>query len=434
MTLSPRKAPAARPAGTLLFGAALLIAALVFQRELREWFNGDAKTSSSPSSAAPAAEAIDHYTCPMHPSVNQPGPGKCPICGMDLVPVSKEQRSGAAIVIDAARRQLIGVRTEAVVEGPMSSSVSALGRVTYDESTLSEVNSKVRGWVTQLLVNQTGQRVTRGQTLLRLYSPDLYGAEQDFLVAHSRSGAAPSQPDAPGKPRALLADAARLRLLLLGLGNAQIDQLAARGTPSQSIELLAPAAGVVIEKNVVEGAALDVGMRLYRLAALETVWIEADVYESDLPAVRVGQTATVTLDEVPGRTYTARTAIVSPALDPVTRTAHVRLTLVNDHSTLRPGMYAHVLLQGQPQARVQVPVEAVIYTGPRRLVFVDEGEGRFLPREVRIGEEANGKYAVLSGLAPGESVATSGVFLIAAEARIRSAARFWETAPDGGTP
>ncbi|MGC4087761.1 MAG: efflux RND transporter periplasmic adaptor subunit [Polyangiaceae bacterium] len=232
----------------------------------------------------------------------------------------------------------------------------------------------------------------------------------------------------------MLNRAARQRLHLLGLSEAQIDEVAQKGVPSESISVPSPASGFVIEKNVVEGASVDAGMRLYRIAALDKVWVEAEVYEADLPQVRVGQGATVTLDYLPGRSYEAKVGYVYPYLDQTARTGRVRVELANRGLDLRPGMYASVMLTSNPAPRVQVPASAVVYTGPRRLVFVDLGEGRFRPQEVRVGAEANGMYEVLSGLEAGDSVATSGVFLIAAEARISTAAKYWDKAPDAPEP
>jgi Cu(I)/Ag(I) efflux system membrane fusion protein len=228
----------------------------------------------------------------------------------------------------------------------------------------------------------------------------------------------------------MLGRAARLRLELLGLGDAEIDALAKRGAPAESIAFPAPASGFVIEKDVVEGAAVQAGMRLYRIAALDKVWVEAEVYEADLSHVHVGQTALVTLDYLPGRSYAATVSYIYPFLDPASRTAKVRVELANKDLELRPGMYASVTLASEAASRLQVPAAAVIYTGPRRIVFVDLGEGRFRPQEIHVGAESNGMYEVLDGLKAGEQVATSGVFLIAAEARISTAAKYWEKPPE----
>lgn len=429
--------------GTLVFAGTLAIAALVFHRPLLAWFAaeemGDATASDAAARAAPSptlpgsgesegAGAVHHYTCSMHPSVKQQAPGKCPICGMDLTPVSNAQQEQGVVLLDETRRQLIGVRIEPVIEAPMQRTLRAAGRVTYDESALADVSSRVRGWITELHVSETGQRVRRGDPLFRVYSPELYGAERDFLLANRGDAASPGSAGAAPDRTESLQRAARQRLRLLGVTDAQIDELARRGVPSESVAFASPVTGFVIEKDVVQGAAVEAGVRLYRIATLDEVWIEADVYEADLGHVRVGQAASVTLDYLPGRVFPAKVAFIHPALDPTARTGRVRLVLRNPKLELRPGMYATVNLASDVGPRVQVPASAVVYTGPRRLIFVDLGEGRLRPQEVQLGAEADGMYEVLSGVAAGDRVATSGVFLIAAEARITTAARYWDKA------
>jgi membrane fusion protein, copper/silver efflux system len=406
---------ARRRLGSIMLALSLVVPAVVFHRSLLTWFSGERKAVAGFPRAGSSVGEIDHYTCSMHPWVKEAAPGKCPVCGMALIPVTKVEQQEGVVMIDDERRQLMGVRMERVALAPMRKDFRVVGHVTYDESSLADVSLKVHGWITKLYVNETGQKVTRGQTLLSLYSPELYNAEQDFLLA-APSGATPE-----------LARAARLRLHLLGLDDGQIEALAKQGAPSEGVPIPSPASGFVIEKNVVEGASVDAGMRLYRIAALTNVWIEAQVYEADLASVRPGQPATVTLDYLPGRTYDAQVAYVYPTIDPQTRTGQVRLELANKDLALRPGMYASVTLAADLGARVQVPSAAVVYTGPRRLVFVDQGQGRFRPQEIAVGASSNGMYEVLSGLKPGDQVATSGVFLIAAEARISTAAKYWDT-------
>lgn len=437
-----------------------VVAAIVFRRPLVAWFTGQPLGGSSGQpvtvSAGPFATearlapdpprqraggteapgptapgAIDHYTCSMHPSVRQSVPGTCPICGMALIPVTQEQQQRGVVLIDEGRRQLIGVRTEPVVSAPMRDTFRAVGHVTYDESALSDVNLKVHGWITKLYVSETGQRVSKGQPLFTIFSPELYNAEQDFLIGtHGSTEGSAEAGDSASIPHRteFLAHAARQRLHLLGLTDAQIDAIGRSGKPSEDLTIDSPASGFVIEKNVFEGASVDAGMRLYRIASLSKVWVDTDVYESDLARVRVGQPALVTLDYLPGHAYEAKVAYVYPYLDPAARTGRVRLELANKELDLRPGMYASVTLSSDLGTRVQVPAAAVVYTGPRRLVFVDIGGGRFRPTEVQVGTESNGMYEVLGGIAPGDQVATSGVFLIAAEARISTAAKYWDSA------
>lgn len=385
----------------------------------------DWRSDKSVNASASDGE-VDHYTCSMHPSVNQIAPGKCPICGMELIAVTAQQQREGVVVIDEARRQLIGVRTAPVVEAPMSRALRALGKVAYDESAYTDVNLKVSGWITKLLINQTGQRVARGQPLFTIYSPDLYAAQQDLLLAlrASRAGTSTTSDGSPGRSEHLVR-AARKRLSLLGLSDALVDEIAARAEPLDTIPIISPAAGFVIEKDVVEGASVQAGMRLFRIAGLDKVWVEADVYEDDLGLVHAGQAAKVTLDYLPSRAYDAKVSYVYPYLETGARTGRVRIELTNHGLELRPGMYARVDLSSQLGTRLQVPASAVVYTGPRRLVFVDLGGGRFKPQEVHTGIEASGMYEVLDGLTVGDSVATSGTFLIAAEARISTAAKYW---------
>jgi Cu(I)/Ag(I) efflux system membrane fusion protein len=439
MTSAPESKRSVSRVVTGLLIAGLLLLAVVYRSALVAWFTGRASTASDSQPGAHAhetssAEEIDHYTCPMHPSVNQPERGKCPVCGMDLTPVTKQQQAEGIVVIDELRRQLIGVRTAPVIEAPMRSVFRAVGRVAYDESTFTDVNLKVSGWITKLLVSQTGQRVTKGQILFMLYSPELYNAQQDFLLAvrgpHTTlpGNAGPSRLDQ-------LAHAARKRLSLLGLSDAQISSIAAGGDVVDTIAITSPASGFVIEKTVVEGAAVQASSQLFRIAALDKVWVEADVYEEDLAQVRVGQPAHVTLDYLPGHAYDAKVAYVYPYLQAASRTGRVRIELANKALDLRPGMFANVELAADLGARVQVPTSAVMYTGPRRLVFVDLGDGRLKPSQLRVGTEANGMYEVLEGLHAGDMVVTSGTFLIAAEARISTAAKYWDNEPStAGAP
>jgi Cu(I)/Ag(I) efflux system membrane fusion protein len=425
MTDTTHSAAPSRWLTTVVF-VAIAGLAWIFRDDLITWFSGppSAAVTNAPGPEG-CSDSIDHYTCSMHPSVRQCTPGKCPICGMELTPISKEQQRQGVVTIPAERQQLIGVRTSVVRQSKLVRSLRVVGRLAYDESRLSDVNLKVRGWIEKLFVTNTGQRVEKGQPLFTLYSPELYNAQQDFLLATRDK-----TESAPGRT-AGLAQAARQRLRLLDLSDAQIDQIAARGQPIENVVFSAREPGFVIEKNVVEGAAVEPGMRLYRIASLDKVWIEADVYEADFASVRVGQKANVSLDYLPGKTYEARVTYVYPYLNSETRTGRVRLELVNRKLELRPGMYANVQLESDLGERLQVPASAIVYTGPRRLVFLDLGDGRFRPQEVKLGAEANGMFEVLSGLQAGDKVATSGVFLIAAEARIRTAADYWQGEAQG---
>lgn len=363
------------------------------------------------ASGAGAAGDVAYYTCSMHPSVRQAGPGQCPLCGMTLTPVTSEELASGVIRIDDARRRRIGLDTAPVVRAPLGRTIRALGRVTYDETALVDVVLRLDGYIQKLHVEATGQPVRQGQVLFTLYSPELYAAQQELLLA--RQG--PSQ---------AMAAAARQRLALWGLSAAQIDRIVSSGKPLEAVPFLSPASGYVIEKDVVQGAAVAAGQRLFRIAPLRRVWVQADVYEQDLPHVTLGQKAEITFPYLPGKKYEHAVAYIYPALEGMTRTARIRIELPNDELALKPDMYADVLLRVDAGERLQVPASAVIYTGPRRLVFVDLGDGRLEPREVTLGLQTDQAYEVLDGLSEGERVVTAGNFLIAAESRIRSAARW----------
>jgi membrane fusion protein, copper/silver efflux system len=379
----------------------------------------DLSAEVGPATAAAAEgdpNAIAYYTCPMHPSVRQSGPGQCPICGMDLTPVTKGDLASGIVTVDEVRRQRIGVKIDEVRKAPLTLAIRAVGVVKYDETKLEDVSLKVGGWIRGLKVDATGQPVKKGDVLFHLYSPELFAAQQEYLVALRTRNGDTSDP---------LVRAARQRLRLWDIPQAQIEALATRGEATETLAIRSPATGYVIEKDVVEGAAVEPGKRLYRIAALDRVWVEAQIYESDLPNVKAGQPVEVTLPFVPGKKFEGRIAYVYPYLQGGTRTGQVRIELPNPGGELKPEMYADVSFEVKQGERLQIPASAVIYTGPRRLVFVDLGEGRLQPREVKLGQRSGESFEVVEGLKEGERVVTSGNFLIAAESRIRSAAGYW---------
>jgi Cu(I)/Ag(I) efflux system membrane fusion protein len=362
---------------------------------------------------------VAYYTCPMHTSLQLPAPGKCPICGMELTPVTKQDLSSGTIVVDAVRRQWIGVRTAAAERRHISRQIRAVGQVDFDETRLADVNLRVSGWVHRLLVDETGQRVKQGQTLFTLYSPELYAAEREFLTARRR--------DQGGDSAAIseLTRASGQRLRLLGMNEAQIRELERRGQAWENVPVVSPSTGYIIDKNIVEGGRVEVGTKVYRIADLSRLWVDAEVYESDLGQVKLGQAVTVELPFVPGRPFNGQVDYIYPTLSGATRTGRVRVALANPDLVLKPDMYANVEIEIDLGERFVIPDSAVIYTGPRRLVFVDLGEGRLRPKEVELGVHGDGYVEVTRGIEPGDVVVTSGNFLIAAESRIRSATGYW---------
>jgi membrane fusion protein, copper/silver efflux system len=299
-----------------------------------------------------------------------------------------------------------------------------VGKLAYDESRLQDVVLKVGGFVSGLRITATGQPIKKGDPLFQLYSPELYAAQQDFLLARS------SRDALAGAARGdELVRAAETRLALLGVSPEQIQTIAKTGSPIENLTFRAPASGFVIEKTIVEGAAIHAGDRVFRIAALDKLWVEADVFEADLGRIAKGQAATVALSYVPDRTFEGKVTFVYPYLDPNARTGRARIELLNPGLELKPDMYANVTFHLVLPDRLQVPTSAILYTGPRRIVLVDLGGGKLAPREVTIGAQAGDRAEVLSGLLEGDAVVTSGNFLIAAESRIRSSGTFWKDAP-----
>lgn len=369
------------------------------------------------------------FSCPMRtegfgkwvqtdPTLDNPYQGGAmPGCGVETSWTSEGPVPGdadGAVRIDAARRQQFGIRTSPVERRDLTVDVRALGRVAWDETTLVDVALTTGGWIRELRVDETGQRVSRGDVLFTLYSPDLFIAEQEWLLALQRGADDP------------LAKAGRKKLELLGLTSRQIDQLAARGEASTEAPILSPVTGYVVEKNVVDGGAFTAGERVYRIAPLSRVWVEAEVYSTDVAHVAAGQDATVTLPDLPGASFDATVDLLSPRVGMEEHTRSVRLSLDNPDERLLPGMYAEVRFHVALGERVVVPDSAVIYAGRRRIVFLDEGDGRLVPREITVGTRGEGLVEVLSGVTAGQEVVSSGTFLVAAESRLRAATALWE--------
>jgi Cu(I)/Ag(I) efflux system membrane fusion protein/cobalt-zinc-cadmium efflux system membrane fusion protein len=397
------------------------------------------------------APAADLYVCPMHPEVQSPAPARCPQCGMDLVkqselagashdhdhPEPPPPDARAPVQLDLRRQQLIGVRLAAAETATLDRSVRAVGTVAFDETRLADVNVQVDGFVRTLHVNASGVFVAKGQPLFALYSPELLATEQEYLLAlraREQVRASANGADEAAGYADRLAGAARQRLALWRLPASEIEELERTRQPRDTVTFTSPASGYVIEKNVVSGQRVMAGERLYRLADLSTVWVEADVYERDLAGVKRGARATVTVDAWPGESFDARVVLVAPALDAATRTARVRFALANPGAKLRPGMFANVELAAASVRGLTVPADAVVDSGTRRFVFVSQGEGFFEPRPVEIGARGNGLIEITKGLAEGEQVASGATFFIDSESQLRAAMEGFEALPDLAAP
>ena len=336
---------------------------------------------------------------------------------------SADRPHPAEFRIPSGRLQRIGVKTAPAEKKILTTTVRAVGRVVADETTLEDVSLKVRGWVGSVVVDAVGDPVKRGEVLFTVYSPELYAGQEEYLQAlrsqeRARETTAPDRAD-------YLVRAARNRLRLWDIAAPDLERLTQSGEPLEYLPIRAPVSGYVIEKNLVQGSAFEPGQRLYRIAPLSRVWIEAEVYEYELPLVREGQTATVTLPYMPERSFEATVAYIYPVLDPKTRTARLRLELPNADLALRPEMYANVRVYSDRGERLVVPQAAVLYAGERSFVFRALGDGRFRPQRVEVGLRSGEEVEILAGLEAGDAIVTSATFLIASESRLRAALEQW---------
>jgi multidrug efflux pump subunit AcrA (membrane-fusion protein)/rubrerythrin len=382
------------------------------------------RLSVSPATAGPDAETAGRtlYTCGMHPQVILDHPGNCPICGMKLTPIHNAATAAghaagaSAIVMDAATAQNMNLRTAVVASGPLRKTIRTLGTIDYNETALAEVTTKFRGWIEKLYVDATGELVHRGEPMFEIYSPELYGAEAEFLRA--RNAGATNDPGAIG-----LRDTAESQLKFLDVSDAQIADLEKTGVARKTLVVAAPISGFVIEKNIVPGQMVDAGMKLYRIADLGIVWVMAQIYEPDLPYIQLGQEAVVQVASLPDREFRGRVTFIYPTVDEKTRTARVRLEFENPGYFLKPGMFASAQLQAElADHAVLAPDAAILRSGAKNTVFVALAGGRFAARDVTLGVEAeDGMIQIISGLGAGERIVTSGQFLLDSESQLTEA-------------
>jgi RND family efflux transporter MFP subunit len=383
----------------------------------------------APGPAAEKERKTKLWRCPMHPEIIQNAPGKCPKCGMDLVPVYEdaggEAGTAGAIAVSPATLQSMGVRTAKVEVKPLSRDTVTVATITFNERSLATVTTKVNGWVERLYVNATGDPVRRGQTLLTIYSPELVSAQEEYLLAWRNLktlGKSPVQEMAEGARRLLAAS--RRRLEYFDITSSQIETLQNTGQVRKTLSLMSPANGIVTKRLVTQGMYVQVGTPLLEVTDLSTVWVDADIYQYELPWIKVGQPVTMTLDYMPGETFPGAIDYIYPYLKEATRTARVRLRFPNPQLKLKPDMFAQVRIKSPvTKQAVVVPTEAVMDTGLKQHVFIALGGGKFEPREVKLGVYGDGNQVreVLSGLQGGEEVVTSAQFLLDSESRFREA-------------
>ena len=367
-----------------------------------------------PGCEQPAAEqSAELHTCGMHPQVVQEGPGSCPICGMDLTPMGAATAPmDGAVQISPGVIQQIGVETAPVEKTTVFRHIRTIGEVEVGEDELAVVNLRFSGWVERIQVDKTGDEVRTGQTLFEIYSPELVAAQEEYLLALRTQG-----PEAP------LARSARRKLELWNLASRDIDRIASSGTASRTMPIRAPQSGFVLHKNLVEGARVSEGQDLYRIGNLQRIWVTAEVYEHDAPWVEEGQPAQLEMTHLAGQVIEGVVSYIYPTMNPDSRTLTVRLEFDNPGVRLKPGMFATVHIQYRRQDDVlAVPLEAILHSGRRQLVFIARGQGRFEPREVTTGLTGDHRMIeITGGLSVGEEVVTSAQFLIDSESQLQEA-------------
>ena len=427
------------------------------------------------------AVAAKKYQCPMHPEIIRDAPGDCPICGMKLVPMEEKARTGAAatggtaspgaarkillyrspmnpsetspiprkdsmgmdfvpvyadeaevtagspeglapVTIDAAKRQLLGLKTIEAHRAPFETSIRTTGRVAPDERRVHHVHTRYEGFVEHVTADFTGKYVKKGEALAFIYSPELYATQQEYLLALRASralGTSGISSVAEGG-RDLLA-AARQRLLLWEITPADIERIEKNGEPIRAMPVYAPISGFVTGRTAYHGMKVMPADTLFDILDLSHVWVLADVYENELPRLSIGQRATMTLSYWPGRAWSGTLTYIYPAVDEKTRTVKVRIELDNPKGELKPEMYADVTVRGRTREVLQVPDDAILESGTRNIVFVSEGEGRLVPREVSVGDHGAGVVEIRDGLKEGEVVVRGANFLVDSESRLKAA-------------
>ncbi len=346
--------------------------------------------------------------------------------GLTMESIEKQGKmqevAAGTIQITPERQQLIGVKIGTVETRPLEKVIRAVGTIDYDEKRIAMVSVKVGGWIEDLYVDFTGRYVRKGEPLLTIYSPELVSTEEEYLTAleAKKSLAKSSFPEVASSGDALV-EAARRRLKLWDVTDEEIRKLEEGGKAKRTLTFYAPLSGFVMEKSVYKGMNVMPGTTLYKLADLSVVWLYADIYESELPYIRLGQEAAIQLTALPGETFRGKSIYINPFLDPTTRTARVRFAFSNPHGKLKPEMYATVEIKVPLGQKLAVPTGAVIDTGTRQVAIVDKGAGFFEPREIKVGAKTEDYYEVIKGLKAGERVVTSANFLVDSESQLKEA-------------
>jgi len=394
------------------------------------------------SPAASEADATGHeahsgseskatiWTCSMHPQIKMPGPGKCPICGMDLIPVTNasedSNQSDTTITLSARAKKLAEVRTTPVRRADTAVEVRLLGRLEYDETRQRTVTPWTAGRIDRLFVSNVGATIGAGQVIAHLYSPEVYAAHQDLIQAKRQvSTLSAGIPAAQSAAKAAM-EAARNRLMLLGVTDEDLDKMARADSPWRTVKIRSSYGGTVLELLVHQGAYVNAGTPLFRVADLSRLWVQLDAYETDLTRIKLKQQVALRIDTFPGELFEGKVSFVDPVIDPRMRTARVRVEVSNKDGRLRPGMFAEAVLDATEtkvgKLPLVIPASAPLFTGMRSVVYVEvpnKERPTYEAREIRVGPRAGDLYPVVSGLEEGERVVIQGAFRLDSDLQIR---------------
>lgn len=385
--------------------------------------NGAAAAEDS----AHAQRKVLYWVDPMHPAYKSDKPGKAPDCGMDLVPVYEGQAANTSfpegtVQIDTGKQQLIGVKYGIVDYEPVTHTIQAVGKVSFDETRIARIHPRIEGWIEKVFVDFTGKQVKKGEPLISLYSPELLATQRELLIAaRAQESLGKSELQGVADNANSLLESARERLRLYDISDAQIAELERTRTPVRALNLYSPMDGFVLARNAYEKQKVGPDAELYTIADLSTVWVIADVYEYEMPMMQLGMPATVTLSYLPGRIFRGKVSYIYPQLDATTRTLKVRIEVPNPAMALKPDMFAQVAIEMDHGRELLIPAEAVLDSGNQQVVFVAHDGGYFEPRKVQLGSKFKDRYVVLNGLMAGERIVTSGNFLIDSESQLKSA-------------
>jgi Cu(I)/Ag(I) efflux system membrane fusion protein/cobalt-zinc-cadmium efflux system membrane fusion protein len=365
----------------------------------------------------------------MDPNEIYDAPGKSKM-GMDLVPVYEDEAAGSGIVtIDPVVQQNMNIKTEVVKRKSLSNEVTTNGVLETDETSEYIATTRVNGWIEKLYINYTGQKVRKGDKLMDIYSPELVAAQQELITAlsYDQSVKKTRFEEISKSGEELVQNAVR-KLQLFNVSDAEIERVKSTGQVKTFLTLYAKTSGTVLSKNVREGEKITPGTELFRIADLTKLWLLADIYEYELSKVQIGSKAKIRFNFLPGVVYNGSVSFIYPTLDPISRTAKIRIVIDNNSAKLKPAMFANITISGEElDNKPVIPENSVLRSGTSDIVILSLSDGKFKPQEVNLGSYADGYYQVLSGLSEGNKIVTSAQFLIDSESNLKAAINQFQT-------